>query len=170
MPLKSRKKEQYTLPKTFKPSRRSRDDDQKVPSKKQKTSHAEQVPATLDQVDDHSQDSVMEIHDDDDLLGAPTREEPQIIHRDVDAHRHTRVPRMKKPKTIEIHRSHLDATEKMLRQFDLNYAYGPCVNISRLERWNRAEMLGLKPPKEIKIAIEKNPDKRNHNLFEGEVI
>lgn len=37
-------------------------------------------------------------------------------------------------------------------------------------RVDRAETLGLKPPKEVKLAIEKNPDRRNHNLFEGEVI
>jgi DNA polymerase delta subunit 4 len=34
----------------------------------------------------------------------------------------------------------------ILRDFDLTGKYGPCVGISRIERFERAEKLGLQPP------------------------
>ena len=37
----------------------------------------------------------------------------------------------------------------MLRVFDNTYDYGPCVGMTRLERWERAEALGLNPPAEV---------------------
>lgn len=42
-----------------------------------------------------------------------------------------------------------DTIRKKLKSFDLNYKYGPCLGISRLERWMRAEKLGKKPSREI---------------------
>lgn len=47
------------------------------------------------------------------------------------------------------------AAEETLRAFDLNGKFGPCVNPTRLERWERAERLGLNPPKEVKALLEK---------------
>lgn len=47
------------------------------------------------------------------------------------------------------------AAEETLRAFDLNGKFGPCVNPTRLERWERAERLGLDPPKEVKALLEK---------------
>ena len=47
------------------------------------------------------------------------------------------------------------AAEQTLRAFDLNGKFGPCVNPSRLERWERAEKLGLNPPKEVKALLER---------------
>ena len=42
----------------------------------------------------------------------------------------------------------------MHRPFDRNicrsYEYGPCVGVSRLERWERAQALGLNPPPEVR--------------------
>jgi DNA polymerase delta subunit 4 len=37
----------------------------------------------------------------------------------------------------------------ILRTFDLRYEYGPCVGVSRLERWERAKAMGLNPPQEV---------------------
>jgi DNA polymerase delta subunit 4 len=37
----------------------------------------------------------------------------------------------------------------ILRTFDLSYEYGPCVGVSRLERWERAKAMGLNPPQEV---------------------
>ncbi|XP_043693946.1 DNA polymerase delta subunit 4 [Telopea speciosissima] len=42
-----------------------------------------------------------------------------------------------------------DESEDLLRQFDMNMAYGPCIGMSRLDRWERANSLGLDPPKEL---------------------
>lgn len=47
------------------------------------------------------------------------------------------------------------AAEQILRSFDLDGRFGPCVNPTRLERWERAERLGLNPPKEVKAILEK---------------
>ncbi|KAK6117492.1 hypothetical protein DH2020_009533 [Rehmannia glutinosa] len=46
-----------------------------------------------------------------------------------------------------------DDKEEVLRQFDMNMAYGPCLGMSRLDRWNRANALGLHPPKEIENLL-----------------
>ncbi|GLJ12556.1 hypothetical protein SUGI_0193440 [Cryptomeria japonica] len=48
-----------------------------------------------------------------------------------------------------------DAKEEILRQFDMNLTYGPCLGVPRLERWERASKLGLDPPKQIKELLEK---------------
>ena len=46
------------------------------------------------------------------------------------------------------------SAEQTLRAFDLDGKFGPCVNPSRLERWERAERLGLRPPAEVKAILE----------------
>ncbi|PPQ75443.1 hypothetical protein CVT26_016217 [Gymnopilus dilepis] len=38
---------------------------------------------------------------------------------------------------------------EILRVFDNTYEYGPCVGMTRRERWDRAQAMGLNPPKEI---------------------
>ncbi|KAK1431327.1 hypothetical protein QVD17_07784 [Tagetes erecta] len=42
-----------------------------------------------------------------------------------------------------------DANEEVLRQFDMNMVYGPCVGMKRIDRWNRASSLGLSPPDDV---------------------
>ncbi|KZT52378.1 hypothetical protein CALCODRAFT_502383 [Calocera cornea HHB12733] len=42
---------------------------------------------------------------------------------------------------------------RMLRVFDLSYEYGPCIGMSRLERWERAEAMGLEPPPEVREIL-----------------
>jgi len=39
--------------------------------------------------------------------------------------------------------------DDILRVFDMTYEYGPCVGVTRLERWERADKMGLNPPPEI---------------------
>ena len=46
--------------------------------------------------------------------------------------------------------------EALLRQFDLNSRYGPVSGITRLERWQRAQQLGLSPPPEVKALVEQH--------------
>ncbi|KAM7418343.1 hypothetical protein PAMA_015798 [Pampus argenteus] len=40
-----------------------------------------------------------------------------------------------------------------LRQFDLDWRFGPCTGISRLQRWERAKLHGLNPPEEIRYLL-----------------
>lgn len=42
---------------------------------------------------------------------------------------------------FSVHQEDLTETEKVLRQFDLTSKYGPCTDITRLERWERASLL-----------------------------
>ncbi|KAK1754744.1 DNA polymerase delta subunit 4 [Echria macrotheca] len=57
-----------------------------------------------------------------------------------------------------VHKKHtegLTTGEKVLRYFDVSSQYGPCVGITRLKRWQRAERLGLKPPIEVLAVLLK---------------
>ncbi|XP_044872007.1 DNA polymerase delta subunit 4 isoform X2 [Mauremys mutica] len=42
---------------------------------------------------------------------------------------------------------------EMLKQFDLSWEYGPCTGITRLQRWERAESLGLSPPLMVRETL-----------------
>ncbi|KAJ9101861.1 hypothetical protein QFC21_003201 [Naganishia friedmannii] len=42
----------------------------------------------------------------------------------------------------------------VLRVFDLSPQYGPCVGLTRLARWERAQQWGLEPPVEIREILE----------------
>ncbi|KAF9170556.1 hypothetical protein BGX21_009287 [Mortierella sp. AD011] len=67
-----------------------------------------------------------------------------------------------------IHRNGFSLEEKKLRQFDLATRYGPCLDLTRLERWERAFVLGLDPPQDIKdLLLEKNA--LNSSLFADSV-
>lgn len=46
---------------------------------------------------------------------------------------------------------------ELLRQFDLAWQYGPCTGITRLQRWHRAEKMGLKPPPEVHQVLQTHP-------------
>ncbi|KAG6896215.1 hypothetical protein C0992_009683 [Termitomyces sp. T32_za158] len=52
-----------------------------------------------------------------------------------------------------IHSDGQSKVHEILRCFDMSYEFGPCVGISRLERWERAQLLGLNPPKEVKDIL-----------------
>ncbi|XP_004504729.1 uncharacterized protein [Cicer arietinum] len=45
-------------------------------------------------------------------------------------------------------------SESVLRQFDMNMVYGPCMGMTRLARWERATKLGLNPPQEIENLLK----------------
>ncbi|XP_033014918.1 DNA polymerase delta subunit 4 isoform X2 [Lacerta agilis] len=51
--------------------------------------------------------------------------------------------------------AHPDQLET-LKQFDLSWQYGPCTGITRLQRWERAELLGLHPPAMVRELLEKH--------------
>ncbi|KAK7246194.1 hypothetical protein RIF29_41054 [Crotalaria pallida] len=51
-----------------------------------------------------------------------------------------------------------DPEEEILRKFDMDMAYGPCVGVTRLERWERAQKMGLNPPQEIERILKSDKD------------
>jgi len=120
------------------------------------------------------------IDDDDDIAEFDTIEdfeeqEPQdiIVHKGIDDDfeaRKNAQPKTK-PRNIEIHAEHLSNTDKVLRSFDLNNAYGPAVGMTRLERWERAMSLGLNPPSDILDILKSSGRDPNiiESLFDGRV-
>ena len=60
---------------------------------------------------------------------------------------------------------HIDEwTERQLLVFDLTNKYGPCTGLTRLERWERAEKLGLDPPRAVKDIVESAEEPRRTTL------
>ncbi|KIY63857.1 hypothetical protein CYLTODRAFT_493578 [Cylindrobasidium torrendii FP15055 ss-10] len=53
------------------------------------------------------------------------------------------------PTKFPIHTEHEQPEHQILRVFDLTYKYGPCIGMSRLDRWKRADAMGLNPPREV---------------------
>nr|XP_046256094.1 DNA polymerase delta subunit 4 isoform X2 [Scatophagus argus]XP_046256102.1 DNA polymerase delta subunit 4 isoform X2 [Scatophagus argus] len=51
-----------------------------------------------------------------------------------------------------------------LRQFDLDWRFGPCTGISRLQRWERAKLHGLDPPEEIRDLLLQTHTDPEYNL------
>lgn len=65
----------------------------------------------------------------------------------------------KQRKAPRVHQEGLDLAEKVLRYFDVSSQYGPCIGITRMKRWHRAERLGLKPPIEVLAVLMKEENK-----------
>ncbi|KAK3124030.1 hypothetical protein QOZ80_8AG0639490 [Eleusine coracana subsp. coracana] len=43
-----------------------------------------------------------------------------------------------------------EEVEAELRRFDMDMAYGPCIGVTRLRRWERAAAMGLSPPPRLR--------------------
>lgn len=63
-------------------------------------------------------------------------------------------------------RPDLAVDEELLRSFDLSSRFGPCSGLSRMERWERAKVMGLDPPEEVLLALLKGTSSP-WSLFEG---
>lgn len=61
-----------------------------------------------------------------------------------------------------------DQNEEVLRQFDMNMVYGPCLGMNRLDRWERAKKLGMNPPADVERLLRSNKV-RNECLWDGRV-
>ncbi|XP_057748649.1 uncharacterized protein LOC130967690 [Arachis stenosperma] len=72
------------------------------------------------------------------------------------------------PTALDSHGDDYSAGEAMLRQFDMNMAYGPCAGMTRTARWERAQKLGLNPPQEIEKLL-KSGKVQNESLWDGRI-
>ncbi|XP_057700480.1 DNA polymerase delta subunit 4 [Corythoichthys intestinalis] len=54
--------------------------------------------------------------------------------------------------------------EQKLRQFDLDWRFGPSTGISRLQRWDRAKLHGLNPPEDIRDLLLLKQTDKDYNL------
>ncbi|KAI0853870.1 DNA polymerase delta, subunit 4-domain-containing protein [Daldinia vernicosa] len=61
--------------------------------------------------------------------------------------------------TKRVHQEGLTLAEKVLRYWDVSSQYGPCVGITRMKRWERANKLGLNPPLEVLAVLQKEESK-----------
>ncbi|EEB89626.1 hypothetical protein MPER_12255 [Moniliophthora perniciosa FA553] len=52
-----------------------------------------------------------------------------------------------------IHAEGKNRIHHILNVFDMSYEYGPCIGLTRLERWDRANTMGLNPPVEIRDIL-----------------
>ncbi|TNY22468.1 DNA polymerase delta, subunit 4-domain-containing protein [Rhodotorula diobovata] len=66
-----------------------------------------------------------------------------------------------------IHADDMDDIEIILRVFDAEEEYGPCSRISRLERFERAEKLGLNPDPEIGEILRSDEAKQRKSYSES---
>ncbi|KAI1364929.1 DNA polymerase delta, subunit 4-domain-containing protein [Xylaria arbuscula] len=62
-------------------------------------------------------------------------------------------------RTKRLHQDDLSLAEKILRYWDVSSEYGPCVGVSRLKRWQRADKLGLNPPVEVLAVLMREDEK-----------
>ncbi|EOO00459.1 putative dna polymerase delta protein [Phaeoacremonium minimum UCRPA7] len=67
-------------------------------------------------------------------------------------------------KAKRVHQEDLTVSEKVLRYFDVSSQYGPCIGITRMKRWQRAEKLGLNPPIEVLAVLLKEEAKGTHGI------
>ncbi|RDB15369.1 DNA polymerase delta subunit 4 [Hypsizygus marmoreus] len=79
---------------------------------------------------------------------------PELDEKDPRWRQQYAVAREKMGYLHPIHAEGQNKVHEILRVFDMSYEYGPCVGVSRLERWERAAALGLNPPKEIREILE----------------
>ncbi|KAJ3502468.1 hypothetical protein NLJ89_g8875 [Agrocybe chaxingu] len=72
-----------------------------------------------------------------------------------------------------IHGEHQNKIHEILRVFDDSYEYGPCIGMTRLERWQRAKKLGFNPPQEVYDILTTKQGKEKPEyaecVFYGEV-
>jgi DNA polymerase delta subunit 4 len=57
-----------------------------------------------------------------------------------------------------VHQDDITINEKLLRSWDVDSRYGPCIGIDRTKRWKRAQKFGLNPPIEILAILLKEQD------------
>ncbi|CAI5466783.1 unnamed protein product [Closterium sp. Yama58-4] len=62
-----------------------------------------------------------------------------------------------------------EQAERALQLFDMDMAFGPCTGLSRLERWQRANRLGLNPPAHVQALLE-SASCREDSVWEGRVL
>ncbi|KDQ61463.1 hypothetical protein JAAARDRAFT_54829 [Jaapia argillacea MUCL 33604] len=108
-------------------------------------------------------------------------ETPQVVNRealDVEDkagkwNKHYGDVRRKMGNLKPIHAKGQSKVHHILRVFDLSDEYGPCIGVTRLDRWERAAALGLNPPPEVREILTTKQgfeeDEFKQSVFYGEV-
>ncbi|MCJ1246508.1 hypothetical protein MMC30_003716 [Trapelia coarctata] len=72
-------------------------------------------------------------------------------------------------KAPRVHQQGLSLEDKILREFDLSYHYGPSIGIPRTKRWKRAAALNLNPPIEVLAVLLKQDAKKAGSMQRSQV-
>lgn len=69
----------------------------------------------------------------------------------------------------------LEQATEALRQFDMNFLFGPCVGMSRRRRWERAARFELHPPEQVSNilhdpAMQANSSDLDKDLWHKEML
>jgi DNA polymerase delta subunit 4 len=106
--------------------------------------------------------------------GSSAQEKPELNVKDRKWNKHYAEVKEKMGHLPPVHPENQNKIHEILRVFDLSYEFGPCVGIPRLERWERAQALGLKPPKEVYDILNTKQgstlDEYSQSVFHGEVV
>ena len=62
-----------------------------------------------------------------------------------------------------------ELAEARLREWDMNSRFGPCMSMTRLERWQRAAKLDLDPPVFIYNIIKTFPELKDKSVWHGRI-
>ena len=62
-----------------------------------------------------------------------------------------------------------EEAEARLREWDMSSRFGPCMSMTRLERWNRASKLELDPPVFIRNVMEAFPELKDKSVWHNRV-
>lgn len=49
----------------------------------------------------------------------------------------------------------LNSDQQVLLRFDMTLRFGPCLGMSRTNRWRRAQQLGFRPPLQVLHILER---------------
>ena len=104
--------------------------------------------------------SLPEVSDDNDEAAPATLEKPEAKQR---------TDTLATPRRMAFTDEERDGDQgrDALRDFDMDEKYGPCVGLSRLQRWRRAERWDLAPPVRVLRILETldNADARHECLW-----
>ncbi|KAF7294358.1 hypothetical protein HMN09_01165100 [Mycena chlorophos] len=122
------------------------------------------VPVKLeDPISDWSED------DQEELIDSEDPNEPiDLDPKDLRWKQSATAAKTKRGNVKLIHAENKTVFDDILRVFDLSYEYGPCIGITRLQRWERAHAMGLSPPVEVHdILVSKQSEDYAQPVFTG---
>ncbi|KAM0348082.1 hypothetical protein ACHAPU_004585 [Fusarium lateritium] len=135
------------------------------PTQHAKKPAAEEIVVDEPEIVEHGLEKVGE------EIDSKVAQEPEKPESELQAEKVTDAQIKKYWKSIEnqwttqrLHQQGVSQGERVLRYFDVSSQYGPCIGMSRMKRWNRADRLGLQPPIEVLAVLLKEESKGNTSI------
>ncbi|KAI0769260.1 DNA polymerase delta, subunit 4-domain-containing protein [Irpex lacteus] len=129
--------------------------------------------ASLENVEGRQTPTRIDDSSDVEVLDEPPQTDTSEAAKKARVRKHYGEAREKMGYLEPIHAKGQTKEHHILRVFDLSYEYGPCIGMTRLQRWERADALGLNPPLAVKEILLDEQVKEGTTLgecvFFGEV-